>query len=91
MREIAGKTPGSVKVKVWRELEGFDPLADNVIDVEGTLKRIAMVYDLPVDTVADELELNELLPLYIDCVKHVNGIVLEKLKSVPKNADGVGN
>ena len=91
MKEIAGKTPStSLKVKVWRELEGFDPLKDGEINVEETVKKIAMVYDLPVDTVSDELELSDLLPVFIDCVKHVNGIIFEKLKTIPKNGEGDG-
>lgn len=88
MLKIAGKLPENVKVKVWRELEGYDPLNGGDIDVEGTLEKIAMVYGLDVDVVAEELALDDLLPTYIECIKYVNDIVLSKLKNVPKNADG---
>lgn len=90
MYTIAGHQPKPPKVKVWRELEGFDPLKDGQINVEGTLEKIAMVYDLPVDTVAEELELADLLTCFLDCVKFVNGVVLEKLKNMPKNGEGDG-
>ena len=51
MISINGKTPGGVKVKVWRALEGFNPLENGEINVKGTIERITMVYGISTDEV----------------------------------------
>ena len=85
---INGKGPVPPKVKTWRELETFNPLANGNVDVEGTLQRIALVYGTDIETVAENLDLADLLPTFIECIKYVNGVVLEKLQDVPKNVEG---
>ena len=87
MKTIAGKTPTTCKLRVWRELEGFDPLAGNEVNIKGTAEKIASVYGVSVDDVYNELDIDELLPCFIECVHYVNELVLSKLRDVP-NASG---
>lgn len=87
MRKINGKVPSEVKAQVWRELAGFDPLADNTFDCEGTIEKIALVYGLDATVVEAELALSEVLPVFLDCVAFVNSKVFEKLDKVAKKKE----
>lgn len=85
MRTIAGKKPGKIKVGVWRDLNGYDPLQDGNFDYTGLVERIAKIYGVTVEDVESELSVDELLPLWIDCVNYVNGQVFAGLDAIPKN------
>ena len=76
-----------VTVKLWREVNDFNPLHDNNLDVDGTVELIAKVQGKPKEEV-EELPIEELLPTFVECVRQVNALVFEKVKQVPKNADG---
>lgn len=81
---INGKKPGPVVAEAWRKLSGFDPFAGDKFDLDGTLERIALVYGLPVDEVAAGLQISDIIPCYLGCVRHVNGLVFSKLSEVSK-------
>lgn len=88
MRElpvIAGKKPGAVKAKVWRELAGYDPLENDAFDFDGCVEKIALVYDVTPDEVVDTLDVSEIFPTFLGCIEYVNGLVLSKLETMPKN------
>lgn len=87
MKKIGGKLPTSVKAGVWRELAGFDPLEKDTFHYDDTVKRIALVYGVDVETVEKELELSEVLPVFVDCVSFVNGQVIAKLNKVAKKKE----
>lgn len=88
MIKINGKLPVAPRVRTWRELEGYNPLAGDKIDVNGCIERIALVYGLSVEEVEEHLELSDMLTCYVDCVEYVNNVIFEKLNGIPKNADG---
>lgn len=79
MLTIKNKKPQDIKVAVWDKISGFDPFKDEKFDLQGTIERIADVYGLTADEVAEELAVSDVLPCYLDCVKFVNGLVLSKL------------
>ena len=88
MRKICKKLPDKPKAKVWRELQGFNPLEDGKFDYGGTITKIAMVYGLTADEVEAELGLDEVLPVFLDCIEYVNSFVFAKLQAIPKNGSG---
>lgn len=85
MREINSKVPHTVKMQAWRKLSGFNPFANDRLDLDGVVERIACVYDVDKSAV-EELDVSELLPIYFECVNFVNSLVLSKLEKMPKNA-----
>ena len=87
MRKINGKEPSEVKAQVWRELAGFDPLANDSFDFDGTVAKIALVYGVDASVVEAELALSEVLPVFLECVEFVNGKVFEKLNKVAKKKE----
>lgn len=90
MITINGKTPETVTVKAWKELAGYNPIKDNRLDVSGTVDRIAMVYNVTVEDVENELNMDDLLPCFLECVTFCNELVFKKLDVIPKNAGGDG-
>lgn len=88
MLTIAGKQPSDkIKAKVWRELAGYDPLAGDTFDFDGCIEKIALVYDVEPEKVTEELDISDVFPTFLECIKHVNGLVLSKLDTLPKNAE----
>ena len=88
MRKIKGKLPGKLKAKIWRELAGFDPLAGGKFNFDGTVERIAQVYNVKPEDVENELTVDELFPVFLDCVGYVNSQVLKKLEMLPNAESG---
>lgn len=84
MKQIHGKVPGDIKAVAWRKIAGYNPFEGDKLDIDGVLERIAICYDLPVEDVAAELSVSDILPVYMDCVRYVNGLVFEKLNQLPK-------
>lgn len=89
MRKIAGKEPKNLKAKIWRELAGYDPLANDEFDFDGCVEKIALVYGVSADEVVEELDLAEVFPVFMDCIRFVNSLVLSKLDAAPKNGESV--
>lgn len=82
MREICGKKPGSIKAVCWRKMAGFDPLSGDKFDFNGALERIALIYGLTTEQVEEDLELADVLPVYLDCVGFVNDCVFSRLNEL---------
>lgn len=74
-----------VTVKLWREINTFDPLKDGNFDVDGTVYFISQVRNKSVEEV-ENMAIDDLLPEFIECVKEVNSKVFSKLDKMPKNA-----
>ena len=87
IREINGIKPGKVKAKVWRELQGYDPLEGDKVDFEGCINKIAMVYGTDAAFIEDNLDIDDILPTFLECVHYVNGLVFSKLSVLPKNGE----
>lgn len=87
MRPIAGKTPDKVKARTWKEFTGYDPFEGDTFDFDGTVTRIADIYGVTPEQVMDELDIDELFPVFIDCVKHINAQVLRVFKDTPKKKE----
>ena len=88
MVEIAGKKPGKdIKARVWRELAGYDPLEGDKFDYTGCIEKIALVYDVTPEQVESELDLADVFPTFLECIAHLNGLVLSKLDTLPKNGE----
>lgn len=85
MRKICKKLPDKPKAKVWRELQGFNPLEDGKFNYNATIEKIALVYGLTVEEVEADLGLDEVLPVFLECVEYVNDFVFAKLQAIPKN------
>ena len=78
-----------ITVKDWKDIVTFDPIsAEGVLDVDGTISRIAKVRCKPVAEVEATTAVEDLLPEYIKCVREVNSLVYKKLEAIPKNAGG---
>ena len=86
--KIAGKTPTTVKAGAWRKLAGYDPLDNDRFDYDGTVERIAMVYGVTVEEVEDAVNIEDVLPLYLECVRYLDDKAFSKLGNLPKNAKG---
>lgn len=82
MIAIKGKIPKDVKAEAWRRIGGFDPFHDGSFDMDGVVERIAVVYDLTTEEVLENLNISDILPCYLDCVKFVNGLVFSKLDKI---------
>lgn len=87
LKPIAGKTPDKIKARVWREMTGFDPFKDDRFDFNGTVERIALFYGVTPDEVLDELDVSELFPTFVGCVKYLNSQVLRALDETPKKKE----
>lgn len=79
--------PKTVKARVWRELVGYDPLADGVFDYDGCVEKLALVYDVDKQAIEDNFELSELLPAFVKAVEFVNSQVIAGLNELPKKKD----
>ena len=90
LREIAGVSPKTVKAKIWREIAGFNPLNEDGFKYGETVEKIALIYGLDVETVENEIDIDEIIPLYYQCVDFISSIVVEKIKQIPKNAEEEG-
>ena len=88
MVTIKGKVPGTdIKAKVWRELSGYDPLEGDKFDFDGCVAKIALVYGVDPDDVVEELDLAAVFPTFLECIAHVNSLVLSRLDKMPKNVE----
>lgn len=87
MREIKGKVPGKIKAGTWREMNGYDPLKDGAFDYEGLVTRIAKLYGVTVEDIEADLDVEELLPIWLECINFVNGQVFAGLDKIPKNGE----
>lgn len=78
-----------ITVKQWKDLVSFEPISkEGVIDVDGTIRQIAIVRGKTVEEIEESLTVDELLPEYINCVHDVNALVFSKLDVMPKNGNG---
>lgn len=78
-----------ITVKQWKDLVSFEPISkEGVIDVDGTIRQIAIVRGKTVEEIEESLTVDELLPEYINCVHDVNSLVFSKLDVMPKNGNG---
>lgn len=78
-----------ITVKQWKDLVAFEPIDKNgVLDVDGTIKQIAIVQEKSVEDVENSIAVEDLLPTFIECVKNVNALVYKKLEVIPKNGSG---
>lgn len=79
-----------ITVKMWKDIVSFDPVKNNQLDVDGTVKRIAEIKGMTTEEV-ESMPMEQLLPTYLECVKLVNDTVFSKINSMPKNVEtGVG-
>lgn len=73
-----------VTVKIWKQLNTFDPMANGKFDVDGTVALVAVAQGKTVEDV-EEMPVDELLPTFLQCVHDANALVFSKL---PKNGSG---
>lgn len=73
-----------ITVKTWKDISSFDPLEGGKLNVEGTVKRIAMVTGKSIKEV-ENMPVSELLPEFLKCVETVNKEVFAKIGNMPKN------
>lgn len=76
-----------ITVKMWKKINSFEPIKDDVLDVDGTINIIAEIKNQSVEQV-EEMAMEDLLPTFLDCVSEVNKTVFSKLSKLPKNATG---
>lgn len=77
-------------VKMWKDINTFEPIKNGDLDVDGTVKRIADFRGKTVEEV-EEMEISDLLPEFLKCYHEANAAVFTKLNTLPKNAEGDGN
>lgn len=78
-----------ITVKLWKDINDFNPLESGKFDLDGTVKRIAEVKDIPVEEV-EKMPISDILPEFLDCVRIVNEEVFKKVNLLPKNGNGDG-
>lgn len=87
-REI---TPGRVKMKVWRELLQEDDTGEDMADrMDYYMQMIVAVFGRPEvtrDVLDDVLAVEDVIPLYSQCVRYVFGLSVARLDKLPKNAE----
>lgn len=91
-REI---TPAPVKMRVWRELLK-DSESENKLDMaarmDAYMRGIVNVFgrdDVTVETLENNLAVEDVIPLYSRCVQYVFGLAFAKLDKLP-NAETPG-
>lgn len=78
-----------ITVKLWKKVNTFEPIVNDKLDVDGTVALIAEVQGKTVDEV-EEIAMEDLLPVYLQCVHDVNAEVFKKMAQLPKNGSGDG-
>lgn len=78
----------NITVKMWKDITTFEPIVNNMLDVDGTVKRIAEIKGMTIDEV-EQMPMEKLLPTYLECVKLVNDTVFAKISQLPKNGESV--
>ena len=73
-----------ITVKIWREMNNFDPLANGKFDIDNTIKYISIVRGKTADEV-EQMPADELLPEFLKCLREINNSVFAKLDQMPKN------
>jgi len=76
-----------ITVKLWKDINAFEPIKGNVLDVDGTIDLIARVKGKTIEEM-EEIDIADLLPLFLECVHDVNAKVFEKISQMPKNGNG---
>ena len=75
-------------VKDWKELITFEPIHDGGLDLDGTIEHIAKVKGKTVAEIEAETEIEDILPMFIECVHKANDLVFARLDKMPKNGNG---
>lgn len=75
-------------VKDWKDLITFEPIRDGQLDLDGTIERIAKAKGKTPDEIESETAIEDILPMFIQCVHDANDMVFARLDQMPKNADG---
>ena len=78
-----------VTVKLWKDVATFEPIKDDMLDVDGTIDIIMRVKGMTKEE-TEALPMEELLPTYLECVSEVNKTVFKNVGKLPKNANGDG-
>lgn len=78
-----------ITVKMWKDINAFDPMAGGKLDVDGTVKHIANVREKSIEEI-EAMPMENLLPEFLECVHIVNNTVFAKINQMPKNAAGDG-
>lgn len=76
-----------ITVKLWKDINCFEPIKGNVLDVDGTIDLIAKVKGKTIEEM-EEIDIADLLPMFLECVHEVNAKVFEKVAQLPKNGSG---
>lgn len=75
-------------VKDWKDLITFEPIHDGGLDLDGTIERIAKVEGKTVEEIESSVDIEEILPMFIQCVHRANDLVFSRLDKMPKNGKG---
>ena len=67
-----------ITVKLWKDINCFEPIKGNVLDVDGTIDLIAKVKGKTIEEM-EEIDIADLLPMFLECVHEVNAKVFEKV------------
>lgn len=78
-----------ITIKDWKDITTFEPIKDGILDVDGTIQRIAKIKNISIEEV-EAMDVSDLLPEYLNCVRTVNESVFAKISKLPKNGDGDG-
>lgn len=90
---IDGKeiTPDRVRMKVWRELLKEDDAGKDMADrMDYYMQMIVAVFgrsEVTMDVLDDVLDVEDVIPLYSQCVRYVFGLATARLDKLPKNAE----
>lgn len=78
-----------ITVKLWKEVSEFNPMENGELNVDKTVKLISQVKEIPVEEV-EKMDISDLLPEFLDCVRIINTKIFAKVDKMPKNGSGDG-
>ena len=77
-----------ITVKLWKDITGYNPInvETGEFDVNGTMDVIMQVKGKSKEEL-EAMDISDLLPEYLDCVKMVNEAVFAKIGQLPKKKE----
>ena len=75
---------------VWRQVIAYDDAKkEKLVDmIDGHIGILALIYNIDVDEVRDNIDIADVIPSYLTAVRWVIDLTYEKMKKIPsKNAE----
>ncbi len=88
MPKIGGKNPAkNLKMKAWRLCADYMPYSDGKINLDNALELIACVYGTTPDFIEENVDLQDIIPVSLNCIEYVKEQIFVKLEALPKKKE----